>query len=227
MVPALAAALTLGAVGVSHAQVNFIDTNVELAYVSTVSGNGVITSTTNNVVVTYPAVGAREAYTLNGSGVTDAAVRDGSGAGAFIRLSVAGNGLRETSFQSGQINNSVINYQFNVQIFDVNSGLTGVAVVPITLTSAFNAGSNGGDNVTATLPGTLTLGTTIYNFTQFSFTPPSAAPTTGGTSATDGAFSLRVQATAVPEPGSVALLVGMTVTGVGAFARRRSRRSLA
>ncbi len=225
MVPAFAAALTLGASVASQAQVNFIDSNISLAYVNTVSGNGGVTVATapNVAQVTYPTNGSLETYQLNSSGTTDAAVRDGSGAGAFIRLSVAGNGLREASGQNTVLNNSVINYNFGVTIFDVNSGLSRTVLVPVTLTNSFNVGSNGGDSAAATLPGPFTIGTTTYTFTGFSFTPPSAPATVGGTSLTDGAFGLRVQAVAVPEPGAVAMMVGMGLTGAGFLTRRRRK----
>ena len=225
MIPAFAAALTIGASVASQAQVNFIDTNIGLNLVSVASGNGGVTATTTatSATVRYPTNGATESYNLNSAGTTDAAVRDGSGNGAFIRLSIAGNGLRETSFQNAVLNQSAINYNFGISIFDVNSSLTGFTVLPFTLTSVFNEGSNGGDNVAATLPGPLTIGNTIYTFSNFSFTPASATPTTGGTSATDGAFSVRVIATAVPEPGAVAMMVGMGITGAGFLGRRRRK----
>ncbi len=223
MVPAFAAALTLGASVASQAQVNFIDTNISLNFVSVNPPSPVgivVTSTANSTVVTY---NTGDSYTITSAGGSDAAVRDGTGAGAFIRLSVAGNGLRETSTQNTVFNNSVINYNFGVTIFDVNSSLSRIVLVPFTFTNSFNVGSNGGDSATATLPGPFTIGTTTYTFSGFSFTPPSAPATVGGTSLTDGAFGLRVQAVAVPEPGAVAMMVGMGITGAGFLTRRRRK----
>ena len=220
-VTSVAAVLMLaGGARVSQAQTNFIDTNIDLNYVSTVSGSPTVTPSLNSVNVFYMP---GDFYMLNGAGASDAATRDGGGAGAFIRLTPAGNGLRETSNQNGVMNTSLINYRFDITIQDIDSGISQVVSLPFQFNNAFKEGSNGGDGVpTFTLPNPTRIGNNLYTFSGFAFTPASAPPTTGGQSATDGSFGLRVQAApvAVPEPGTVATLVGMGLTGAG-FLRRR------
>ncbi len=221
-VTSIAVLMMAGGARISQAQSNFIDTNIDLNYVSTASGSPTVISSGNSINVSYTS---GDFYNINGAGASDADTRDGSGAGAFIRLTPAGNGLRETSTQNAGMNTSLINYRFDITIQDVSSGISQLVSLPFQFNNAFKEGSNGGDGVPAfTLPNPTQIGNNLYTFSGFAFTPASAPRTTGGTSATDGSFGLRVQATpvAVPEPGAVATLVGMGMTGAGFLRRRKS-----
>lgn len=121
-------------------------------------------------------------------------------------------------------NGSTSSYTFTIRVFDLASGMTGDFTVKgflhgqfRTLPQQFAIGN------TYTLPPagqSLVIGTNRYflNFPVFGqdFDPP------GSTDIFSGSWTFNIRA--VPEPGSLALLVGATVCGSAFFFRRWRRR---
>ena len=191
MVSALAVGLLMGVAGASQAQVLF-------NYNSTVTP---ATITNNGITVTTDVAQTGTGQNAFGTGT---AVRAGGfkvTAGPAVAATFAGN------------------FTDVFTITDVASGQSGAL--------NFTVGLGVQANSTQVIPGT-----TTYNLT-----PPVQAITLGfnryfvnlnnfdevatPNSTNFGSFSFRVQTNAVPEPGSVALLVGMGVSGAGFLVRRR------
>lgn len=223
MVPAVAAGLLLAGISASQAQ-QFSNSNTTLTLISALPSGlsqSPVAGGTGGIKITF-ANG--DSYVINPAQLTDNVARDGSGGGAFIKLSLIGNDILETSNQNTALDVSSLTYNFNTTIKDIASGTSKTFVIPFTFNSNFNEGSNGGDTLTfgTITPASQTIGAFPYSIDSLSFTPPGAPPQAGGKSPSPGAFSARVfSPTATPEPGAIAMLVGMGISGSAFILRRR------
>lgn len=209
----------------SHAQILF--TNSTQMEALAVNATPVLTNTVTHLY------GTGDSYYISAVGNTDNTSKDGSGIGADIRLSVSPDGMKLTSNQNLLTNSSSDIYTFYTTITDTASGLSGLLTTQVLVTTQFNEGSSA---TSVVLNGTgfgslhggvlggnsLVLGSHVYSATILNFTPPSAPPQGGGSSSTGGAFSEHITAS-VPEPGSVALMVGMGVSGTTFLLRRKRK----
>ncbi len=219
---ALVAGLLMGGARASQAQILF--TNSSLLTGTPVSATPALL---NTVTRNY---GSGDSYYITAAGATDNSTKDGSGVGADIRLSVSPDGMKLTSNQNASTNTSSDIYTFYTTITDQASSQSGILTTQVLVTTQFNEGSS---NTSATLTSfgslqggvlggnSLVLGGHLYTATALNFTPPSAPPQGGGTSDIGGAFSEHIAAS-VPEPGSLAMIVGLGITG-SAFVLRRKR----
>lgn len=221
--PALVAGLLMGGARASQAQILFNNTTLLQAATPTATP-----TLTNTVTKTY---GTGDSYYISAAGNTDNSSKDGSSIGADIRLSISPDGIKLTSNQNATLNSSSDIYTFYTTITDLASSQAGVLTTEVLVTTQFNEGSS---STSATLIGfgslqggvlggnSLVLGSHTYSATILDFTPPSAPPNGGGVSSTGGAFSEHIDASSVPEPGSIATLLGLGITG-SAFVLRRKR----
>ena len=223
--PALVAGFLMGGAQASHAQILF--SNSTLVQALAVNATPVLT---NTVTRTY---GSGDSYYITAVGNTDSSSKDASGIGADIRLSISPDGMKLTANQNLITNSSSDIYTFYTTITDLASSQTGILTTQVLVTTQFNEGTSlttasvtsFGKLQGGVLGGNaLVLGGHTYAATFMDFTPPSAPPNGGGTSSTGGAFSEHITAFAnVPEPGSVAMIVGMGISG-SAFLLRRKRK---
>jgi len=226
LIPTIAAGMFIGTLNVSKAQ-SILFTNVET--IATGAASTVVPAPGASITHTY---GTGDSYFINSAGTTDASVKDGGqGVGADIRLSVAGNGVRLVSGQNAVLNTSNDVYTFYTTITDQASGMSGVLYTTYTFNTSFNEGNSStsasnfsyGSIQGGVLSGNaLVLGGHVYTASNFSFTPPSAPPQGGGQSDTDGAFSEHIVAS-TPEPGTVAMMVGMGISGATFLIRRKRK----
>lgn len=197
MVPAFAAALTLGAMTVSQAQnFTFSDAFTPTVYTSNTSGTG---ATVMNLV--------------NGSNANPL--------GATTSIILAN--LTETTPLNGgpnTFNSTNGAYSDLFTLTDVASGTSKTT----TITGFFSGtadGGVGGNAASASITNTVTsagsvnfvFSTGTYTLSNFVFIGPGPNQT--------GAYGATVSFAPVPEPGSVAMLVGMGMTGAGFLVRRR------
>jgi len=228
--PVIAVGLFIGSLSVSKAQ-SVLFTNVD----SIVTGFATTTVPAPGASIVRP-YGTGDSYFINSAGTTDNSLKDGGqGVGADIRMSVSGNGIRLISNQKAFLNSSSDVYTFYNTITDQTSGTSGVLFTTFVLNTTFNEGTSltsatllsfGSLQGGALSGNALTLGNSIYTASNFSFTPPSAPPNGGGASSTDGAFSEHITAFPrinVPEPGTVAMFIGMGVGGTTLLFRRKRK----
>ncbi len=216
--PALAlCGLALAALPAAHAQNVVVNGDFESP---ALAGNGVIYSNDGSFSLpgwTY-STGGNQLYLEHGqpynvaryySG-TQAVSLNGDGAPVFLSqtLNTVAGQLYQFSFGLNEEN-----------VFHTNSA-TAVRVDLGALSQTFTLGTQTGPNgyVVFSLPYTATAASTTLTFTDV--TPSFAS---GDSPFLDAVSLTRVGGAAVPEPGSVALLVGLGVTGAGFLARRKRR----
>ena len=200
MVPALAAGLLVGGLSVSQAQ--------SYTYTST--------NTAATVLTTSP--GSNNVF---GAGNTTAFFVDTAGESGATSIGVPTNIRPFTITPMGTSGSATFNDTFNITIYITSNGST----VPFsfdgfTLAGTLNNNGSKTDTVDFTLNNTVithAVDGSVFTIQAHGSTPPG---TSGGTTP-DGTIGFRV--TATPEPGAVAMLIGMGVSGSAlAFRRRRA-----
>ena len=197
-----------------------IDT-VNWANDTVADGTGTGTLSNGTITVNYTTQadgGVTLPIDFNNSLATNDAV--GTGVTHLIAVAITANNLTAAT-QTVRFSSAVINPIVYIVFADPNTSLTFTA--PLTLLDSNNAQLSGGNLVTFA-GSTNTSNDGFAARVNGAFGP--ANPLSFIYSNQSGAaqsFSLTVGLTPVPEPGSVALLVGIAVTGAG-FARKRRRR---
>jgi len=151
--------------------------------------------------------------------------RDASGLGSTIHLVTNANGISEFA-TSASLSNVTAADAFDVTIFEQGGG-SAMFVVPLNINAVFNAGSNNDPATSSSFTSTMfSIGANNYVVETLQLTNPGAPPIGGGSSSITGDVALHIVATGpmttTPEPGAVAFLTSMGVTGLAFLRRKRA-----
>lgn len=134
-----------------------------------------------------------------------------------LGFNTTSGGSQHLRFSSADNTNNAAVFSFAAPINSFGACFTGIDSVATSIT--FNDGSSHSFN----LPSTSNGGVQFFGFTDIN-SAISSITLTGNSSDVFGVDDVRFTTpAAVPEPGSIALLVGMGVTGAGFVSRRRKR----